>query len=107
MVANPDCGQLNRELGFAPENLASRDRLGHHAPRQPRSFSTSMLNLVPTHGLLSFLLFSAIQTMTIKVSIYTYNCHRVSPEFIGLRNFVSMAFNHRHPSGVVYWFLTR
>ena len=40
-VANPACGQLNRENDFfaapvvAPENLVSRDGFGSPVPRQP------------------------------------------------------------------------
>ena len=40
MVANPSCGQLNREVGFAvspftPENLVSRDRFDRPVPSRP------------------------------------------------------------------------
>ena len=48
-VANPACGQLNREnkyislislSPFAPENLVSRDRFGSPVPRQPAHLHT-------------------------------------------------------------------
>ena len=44
-VANPDRGQLNREMNttlsaFAPENLASRDGFGSAVPRQPAHLHT-------------------------------------------------------------------
>ena len=50
MVANPTCGQLNREK-FAPENLVSRDRFSRPFPRQPAHLDTQRLNLVLTHGI--------------------------------------------------------
>ena len=42
-VANPTCGQLNREnkfslFPFSPDNLVSRDRFGRRVPRQPAHY---------------------------------------------------------------------
>ena len=44
-VANPACGQLNREKkkfrsAFVPENLVSRDGFGNPVPPQPAHFHT-------------------------------------------------------------------
>ena len=71
MVSNLVCGQLNRHRQrdfefslslslslFAPENWV----FGGDVPRQPAHSATS-LNLVLTHKLLSFLPFSAINTI--------------------------------------------
>ena len=50
-VANPVCGQLNRENNIplspcVPENLVSRDGFSLPVPRQPAHLHTLMLNLV-------------------------------------------------------------
>ena len=71
-----------------PENLVSRDGFS-----RPVSLLISIrrLNLVLTEG---FLLISAA------ASIYLYKTairHRVSPEFIGSRNCVPMAFTAESP----------
>ena len=54
-VANPACGQLNREMNislsaFAPENLASRDGFGS-PPRVSLFISILRQNLVLTYGI--------------------------------------------------------
>ena len=72
-----------------PENLVSRDGFSRPVPRQPAHLSILRLNLVLTYG---FLPSSAV------ASIYeTAIRHRVSPEFIGSRNCVPMAFTAESP----------
>ena len=87
-VVNPARGQLNRENEYslsplAPENLiSSRDGFDSPVPRQPLLISILGLNLVLTHGIPPE--FIAIH-------------HRASPEFIGSRNCVPMAFTAESP----------
>ena len=73
-----------------PENLVSRDGFSSPVPRQP-SHSVLRLNLVLTHGIL--LDFRGGVHLFIETAIR----HRVSPEFIGSRNCVPMAFIAENP----------
>ena len=84
-VANPARGQLNRENNIplspcVPENLVSRDGFSRTVPRQPAHLLTGLL---PSSA---------------AASIYeTAIRYRVSPEFIGSRNCVPMAFTAESP----------
>ena len=94
-VANPARGQLNRENNIplspcVPENLVSRDGFSRPVPRQPAHLHT--LAESGAYLLTGFLPSSAA------ASIYeTALRHRVSPEFIGSRNCVPMAFTAKSP----------
>ena len=88
-VANPACGQLNREnkfslSAFAPENLVSRDGFGSPVPRQPDHLHTQ------TESVLTGF-FPSSAAASIYLNKPTIR-HRVSPEFIGSRNCAPMAF---------------
>ena len=89
-VANPARGQLNRENNVplspcVPENLVSRDGFTRPVPRQPAHLHTQAES--GAYLRTGFLPSSAA------ASIYeTAIRHRVSPEFIGSRNCVPMAF---------------
>ena len=91
-VANPARGQLNRENNIplspcVPENLVSRDGFSRPVPRQPAHLHTQAesgaylrdSSRVPRRG------------------VQTAIRHRVSPEFIGSRNCVPMAFTAESP----------
>ena len=93
-VANPARGQLNRENNIplspcVPENLVSRDGFSRPVPRQPAHPHTQAeLRCLLTGSLPS----------SAAASIYeTAIRHRVSPEFIGSRNCVPMAFTAESP----------
>ena len=89
-VANPARGQLNRENNIplspcVPENLVSRDGFSPPVPRQPAYFHTQAES-------------RAFLPSSVAASIYeTAIRHRVSPELIGSRNCVSMAFTAESP----------
>ena len=93
-VANPARGQLNRENKIinplypcVPENLVSRDGFSRPVPRQPAHLHTQAES-----GATGFLPSSSA------ASIYeTAIRHRVSPEFIGSRKCVPMAFTAESP----------
>ena len=95
-VANPARDQLNRKNSiplspYVPENLVSRDGFGCPVPRQSAHSPNSGRIWCLLTG---FLLSSAA------ASIYLYKPairHRVSPEFIGSRNCVPMAFTADSP----------
>ena len=77
---------------FAPENLVSRDGFGSPVTRQPAHFHTQAES--GAYLLTEFLPNSAA------ASIYFFKTdisHRVSPEFIGSRNCVPMAFIAESP----------
>ena len=81
-VANPSCGQLNRDCfsflsPFAPETWVSQDRFGRPVPR---------LNLVLAYSR------NSSHVPRRRPFIYTANRHRASPEFIRLRNCVPTAY---------------
>ena len=85
---------MNTSLSvFAPENLASRDRFGSPVLRQPAHLHTEEAEsfLVLTYGIPPE--FRGAVYLLIKTAIR----HRVSPEFIGSRNFVPMAFTTESP----------
>ena len=74
-------------LKFAPEKLVSRDGFGSPVPRQPGYLDTqpesgAYLRDIPRRG--PFIILTAIR-------------HRVSPEFIGSRPCVPMAFTAESP----------
>ena len=85
-VANPARGQL-----YVPENLVSRDGFSRPVPRQPAHLHTQAesgayfrnSSRVPRPAA------SIYETAIIR--------HRVSPEFIGSRNCVPMAFTAESP----------
>ena len=88
MVAgNPVCGQLIRENEFpSPRSklrIWSRETSSTVPPRVRRLFFTPRLNGVLTHRLLSLLPLSS----TAFIYNNTVNRHRVTPEFIGSRNY--------------------
>ena len=113
MVANPTRGQLIMkhkfvhawEFGLASrvrpsspasarsfctprlnQNLVSQDGFGRPVPRQPAClFSTPRLNLVISYPY-------SRAPLSATVFIYTVNLHGVSPEFIGSRSCVPVAF---------------
>ena len=84
-------GKMNISLSaFVPENLASRDGFGSPFLRQPAHLHTqaesgAYLRFLPSSATASIYLFKT----TIR--------HRVSPEFIGSRNWVPMAFTAESP----------
>ena len=90
-VANPARGQLNREIiislsAFGPEDLVSRDGFDSPVPRQPARLHTQAE---------SGAYFTGFLTISAAASSYLFKTairHRVSPEFIGSRNCVPMAF---------------
>ena len=77
---------------FAPENLASRDGFGSPVPRQPDQLHILRLNIVFAYygialefrGGVHFFISTAIR-------------HWASPEFIGSRKCVTMAFTAESP----------
>ena len=98
-LANPARGRLNRENGYSPvppcvpENLVWRDGFSRPVPRQPahpHNQAESGAAYLLTTG---FLPSSAAASIIYGTAIR----HRVSPEFIGSRNCVSMAFTAESP----------
>ena len=91
-VANPACGQLNRENNIplspcVPENLVPRDGFSRPVPRQPTHLHTQAESGAYLRG-----------SSRVAASIYeTAIRHRVSPGFIGSRNCVPMAFTAESP----------
>ena len=88
-VANPARGQLNRENNIplspcVPENLVSRDGFSRPVPRQPAHLHTQAES-----G--AYLRDSS--RVPRRRPYETAIRHRVSPEFIGSRNCVPMAFS--------------
>ena len=94
-VANPARGQMNRENSIplspcVPENLVSRDGFSRPVPRQPA-------HLHPQAECGAYLRDSSRYPRG--ASIYeTAIRHRVSPEFIGSRKCVPMAFTAESPT---------
>ena len=92
-VASPARGQLKTgkrnisQSAFLPENLVSRDGFGSPVPRQhAHLYTQAKSGFLPTSAAASIYLFiTAIR-------------RRVSPEFIGSRNCVPMAFTAESPS---------
>ena len=76
---------------FVPENLVSRDEFGSPVPRQPAHLHTQAEFGAYFKG---FLPSSAAASI---YSFITAIRHRVSPEFIGSRNCVPMAFTAESP----------
>ena len=92
-VANPARGQLNRENDIplspcVPENLVSRDGFSRPVPRQP-----AHLHIQAESG--AYLRDSS--RVPRRRPYKTAIRHRVSPEFIGSRNCVPMAFIAESP----------
>ena len=88
-VANPARGQLNRENNIPlPENLVSRDGFSRPVPRQPAHLDTQVES-----G--AYLRDSS--RVPRRRPYETAIRHRVSPEFIGSRNCVPMAFTAENP----------
>ena len=77
---------------FVPENLVSRDGFGRPVPRQPAHLHTYSGWI---WCLLTGFLPSSAAAST--YSFITAIRHRVSPELIGLRNYVPMAFTAESP----------
>ena len=94
-AANPARGQLNRENNIplspcVPENLVSRDVFSRPVPRQPAHFHTKAES--------GAYLRDSARVPRRAASIYeTAIRHRVSPEFIGSRHCVPMAFTAESP----------
>ena len=93
-VANPARGQLNRENNIplspcVPENLVSRDGFSRPVPRQPAHLHTQAESGYLRTGFLP----SSAAGSTYETAIR----HRVSPEFIGSRKCVPMAFTAESP----------
>ena len=76
---------------YGRENLVSRDGVQPSRPASACSFSILRLNLVLTHGIPPD--FRGGVHLFIKTAIR----HRVSPELIGSRNCVPMAFTAESP----------
>ena len=79
---------------FVPENSVSRDGFGSPVPRQPAHHAITILrlNLVLTYGI------PPEFRGGVHLFIYNRNTrHRVSPEFIGSRDCVPMAFTAESP----------
>ena len=92
-VANPARGQLNREISIplspcVPENLVSRDGFSRPVPRQPAHLHTQAES-----G--AYLRDSS--RVPRRRPYETAIRLRVSPEFIGSRNCVPMAFTVESP----------
>ena len=92
-VANPARGQLNRENNIplspcVPENLVSRDGFSRPVPRQPAHLHTQAES-----G--AYLRDSS--RVPRRRPYETAIRHRVSPEFIGSRSCVPMAFTAESP----------
>ena len=90
-VANPARGQLNREneislFACAPENLVSRDGFGSPVPRQPAHLHTQAESGAYLRDS------SRVPRRRPFIYFKTTIRHRASPEFIGSRNCVPMAF---------------
>ena len=93
MAANPARGQLNREndislSAFAPENLVSRDGFGSPVPRQSAPLHTQAESGAYSRD---------SSRVPLRRPFKTAIRHRVSPEFIGSRNCVPMAFTAESP----------
>ena len=94
-VANPARGQLNRENNIplspcVPENLVSRDGFSRPVPCQP-----AHLHNQAESG--AYLRVSSRVPRRRPFMKPRYIRHRVSPEFIGSRNCVPMAFTAESP----------
>ena len=92
-VANPACGQLNRENNIplspcVPENLVSRDGFSRPVPRQPAHLHTQ----AESGGYLRY-----CSRVRRRRPYETAIRHRVSPEFIGPGNCVPMTFTAESP----------
>ena len=96
-VANPARGQLNREINIplppcVPENSALRDGFSRPVPRQPahhlHTQAESGANLRDS---------SRVPRRRPFIYVKTAMRHRISREFIGSRNCVSMAFTAESP----------
>ena len=88
-VANPARGQLNRENNIPlPENLVSRDGFSRPVPRQPAHLDTQVESGVYLRD---------SSRVPRRRPYETAIRHRVSPEFIGSRNCVPMAFTAESP----------
>ena len=99
-VANPARGQLNREItgkinislsAFAPENLVSRDGFGSLVPRQPAHLHTQAESSAYLRDP------SRLPRRRPFIHLKTAIRDRVSPELIGSRNCVPMAFTSECP----------
>ena len=93
-VANPARGQLNREKNIplspcVPENLVSRDGFSRPIPRQPAHRHTQAES--------GAYLRDSSRVPRRRPFYETAIRHRVSPEFIGSRNCVPMAFTAESP----------
>ena len=80
---------------FAPENLISRDRFGRPVSRHPDHSPYFRLNLAVTLGRVPPDFRGGAHLFISSTAIIR---HRVSPEFIGSRNCVQMAFTVESPS---------
>ena len=95
-VANPARGQLSKEnnIPLSPcvrENLVSRDGFSCPVPRQPAHLHTQAESSI-------WCLLTGFLPSSVAASIYeTAIRHRISPEFIGSRNCVPMAFTTENP----------
>ena len=77
---------------IAPENLVSRDGFDSPVPRQPAHFHTQAES--------GACILTGFLTSFAAASIYLLNTtirHRASPEFIGSRNSVPIAFTAESP----------
>ena len=93
-VANPARGQLNNENNIplspcVPENLVSRDGFSRPVPRQPAHLHTQAES--------GAYLRDSSRVPRRRRFMKTAIRHRVSPEFIGSRKCVLMAFTAESP----------
>ena len=96
VIANPSCGQVNRERNFslpplAYDDLISRDRFDHPVPHQSAHSQHSC-------WIWCFLIsFFPLFRSARPCPIHTIKQHRVIPEFIKCRNCVIVAFTAESP----------
>ena len=88
-IANPTRGQLNRENDYFPVRVRSRLRIW---PRETGSAVPSRVSLLITTLRLNLVLTRGFLPSSAAAAIYL-----VSPEFIGSRNCVSIAFTAESP----------
>ena len=98
-VANPARGQLNRENGHFPVPVrAGEFGLARQVrPSRPVPSRVSLLIFHTQADLVLLTRFLPISTAVSICSFITTIRHRVSPELIGSRNCVSMAFTAESP----------
>ena len=93
-VANPARGQLNRENEYFPVRVRAWE---FGLARRVRSSRPASACSSPYSGRIWCLLTGFLPSSAAASIFKTAICHRVSPEFIGSRNLVLMAFTAESP----------